>query len=121
MKTILAVLALAVSLFALAGGRGMLVLQCGSDWCDSGEDVRRVFESPEFRRLVGGRFELAVYDDMENPTPKVKSANARLERLRVASRRFPAITCLTDEPRRLFAQLENIPFDVSAKGLAEGV
>ena len=121
MKTILAVLALAVPLFALAGGRGMLVLQCGSDWCDSGEDVRCVFESPEFRRLVGGRFELAVYDDMENPTPKVKSANARLERLRVASRRFPAITCLTDEPRRLFAQLENIPFDVSAKGLADMV
>ena len=25
---------------------GMIVLQTGSDWCESGEDVRKVFESP---------------------------------------------------------------------------
>ena len=102
-------------------GKGMLILQCGSDWCDSGEYVRRVFTSPEFRTVLGGRFDLAVYDDMENPTPKVKAANEKLKDLRVASMRFPAITCLTDKPYRLFAQLENVPFDVTPQSLAEMV
>ena len=91
-------------MLAFAGfcrGKSVLVLQCGSDWCVSGECVRKVFESAEFRKALGGGYALAVYDDMENPTPKVKAANAKLERLRVESRRFPAITCLTDEPRRL--------------------
>lgn len=96
----------------------LLILQCGSDWCESGEDVRRVFESPKFRELIGQGFEFAVYDDMDVPTEKVKEANKALEKLRVESKRFPAITCLTPEPRRFFAQLENIPFDISAKDLA---
>ena len=113
---------LAMLLLALsASGKGMLILQCGSDWCESGEDVRRVFTSPEFRVATGGKYDLAVYDEMENPTPKVKAANAKLENLRVRSMRLPAITCLTDEPRRFFAQLENVPFDVTAKSLAEMV
>ena len=41
---------------ALPGGKGMLILQVGSDWCVSGEDVRKVFESDEFRRAVGSKF-----------------------------------------------------------------
>ena len=73
---------------SLAGGKGLLVLQCGSDWCVSGEDVRKVFEGSEFRKLLAGKYELAVYDDMEDPPPKVKAENERLARWRVASRRF---------------------------------
>ena len=115
-----AAVAATASLSALAGGKGMLILQCGSDWCESGEFVHQAFKSPEFRKALGGRFELAVYDDMENPTPKVREANAKLERLRVPSTRFPAITCLTGE-NRLFAQIENIPFNVTPKSLAETV
>lgn len=123
MKAFLALVTAAVAgLLAMpASGKGMLVLQCGSDWCESGEDVRRVFTSPEFRTALGGKFELAVYDDMENPTPKVKAANAALKDLRVETMRFPAITCLTDRPHRFFAQLENIPFDVTPKALADMV
>lgn len=117
-RAAVALAALAGALGAFGAGRGMLVLQCGSDWCVSGEDVRKVFESHEFKRALGSKFDLAVYDDMENPTAKVKAANEKLENLRVATRRFPAITCLTDEPRRLFAQLENIPFDVTPESLA---
>ncbi|MBO7683691.1 MAG: hypothetical protein J6T51_03080 [Kiritimatiellae bacterium] len=100
------------------GGKGVLVLQCGSDWCVSGEGVRAAFQSPEFRRTLQGRFELCVYDDMENPTPKVRAANEKVAGLVVRSCRFPAMTCLTGEPRRLFAQLENIPFDVTPLSLA---
>ena len=111
------VLAALAALPSLAGGKGLLVLQCGSDWCVSGEDVRKVFEGSEFRKLLAGKYELAVYDDMEDPPPKVKAENERLARWRVASRRFPAITCLTEEPRRFFAQLENIPFDVTPQKL----
>ena len=99
----------------------LLVLQCGSDWCVSGEDVRRVFEGAEFRRLLGGRYEFAVYDNMDFPTPEVKAANKKLDALIVPTRRFPAITCLTGEPRRFFGQMENIPFSVSAKDLAERI
>ncbi len=108
-----------VPLSALCGGKNCLVLQCGSDWCVSGEDVRKVFTSAEFRKELGGGYQLSVYDDMENPTPKVKSANAKIERLRVESRRFPAISCVTDEPHRLFALIENIPYDITPKELAE--
>ncbi len=98
--------------------RMLLVLQCGSDWCLSGEDVRRVFEGVEFRRLLGDKYEFAVYDNMDSPPPEVKAANEKLGDLIVPSKRFPAITCLTGAPRRFFGQLENISFDVSAKDLA---
>ena len=57
----------------------LLVLQCGSDWCESGEDVRRVFEGAEFRRLLGDRYEFAVYDNMDSPTPEVTEANKKLD------------------------------------------
>ena len=120
MRTIVAVAIMALLTLSV-NGKGMLILQCGSDWCDSGEDVRRVFTSPEFRAALGGKFDLAVYDDMENPTPKVKAANEKLKNLRVATMRYPAITCLTDKPCRLFAQLENVPFDVTPQSLAEMV
>ena len=113
--------AVAALLSLPADGKGMLILQCGSDWCESGEDVRRVFTGQEFRAALGGKFDLAVYDDMENPTPKVKAENAKLEKLCVMSMRLPAITCLTEKPHRLFAQLENIPFDVTPQSLAEMV
>ena len=99
----------------------LLVLQCGSDWCESGEDVRRVFEGAEFRRLLGDRYEFAVYDNMDSPTPEVTEANKKLDASIVQSKRYPAITCLTGEPRRFFGQLENIPFVVSAKDLAEQI
>ena len=103
---------------AFGGENHLLVLQCGSDWCESGEDVRKVFESAAFRDALGPGWEFAVYDDMDAPTPEVKAANEPLSKLRVESSRFPAITCLTPEPRRFFAQFENIPFDVTAKDLA---
>ena len=40
---------------ALRAGKGVLVLQVGSDWCVSGEDVRKTFESDAFRRAVGSK------------------------------------------------------------------
>lgn len=115
-----AALAAAFAAGAACGGH-LLVLQCGSDWCESGDDVRRVFESAAFRDALGPGWEFAVYDDMDSPTPDVKAANNNLADLRVESVRFPAITCLTPEPRRFFAQFENIPFDVAAKDLAAQV
>ena len=45
---------------AARSGKGLLVLQCGSDWCVSGESVRKVFESSAFKRAVEGKFVLAV-------------------------------------------------------------
>ena len=114
----LAVFALAANAASIPEGKCLLVLQCGSDWCESGEDVRRVFESREFARAVGSDFAFAVYDDMDEPTPAVKAESERLKNLRVESSRFPAITCLTPAPRRFFAQLENIPFDISSSNLA---
>lgn len=102
-------------------GKMLLVLQCGSDWCESGEDVRRVFEGREFRRYLGRGYAFAVYDDMDSPTPAVSAQNKSLADLRVKSKRFPAITCLTRAPRRFFAQIENIPFDVKAKDLADSI
>ena len=45
-------------------GKGVIILQAGSDWCVSGEDVRKVFEGDVFRRSVGSKYLFAVYDDI---------------------------------------------------------
>ena len=108
---------LVVGLPCVARGEsgGMIVLQTGSDWCESGEDVRKVFESPAFRRALvrRGGYDLAVYDDMERPTPKVAAANKALEKSFVRSSRFPAISFISPQPRRFFALIENIPYDIT--------
>ena len=104
---------------AMGAGNGLILLHVGSDWCESGEHVRKVFESQTFRRMVRhGGFKMAVYDDMENPTPKVQTANAKLRDLRVEAKRFPAITFVSPAPHRYFAQIDNIPFDITAQELA---
>ena len=103
-------------------GRGVLVLQVGSDWCVSGESVRRVFESPAFRRAVGSKYELAIYDEMESPTEAVKARNAAVKGYLVRTKRFPALTCYAPGPRpRVFAQVENIPKNVTLDRLVRAV
>ena len=74
-----------------AANKGMLVLQVGSDWCESGDYVRKVFDSSEFRMAVRRDFDFAVYDDMDKPTDAVKAANKKVAGLRVESRRFPSM------------------------------
>ena len=106
-----------------AAGKGVLVLQVGSDWCVSGESVRKAFESREFRRAVESKFALAVYDDMESPTPAAKAANDAIGSLLIRTKRFPAITCYASEGGRLrvFAQIENVPQGVDAEKLQRAV
>ena len=112
----------AAAVFASAtalADKGTLVLQVGSDWCVSGEDVRKTFESSEFRRMVGSKFDLLVYDDMDSPDNKTKEANERIKNKVVRTKRFPAITCLTPTPVRFFGQAENLPGSITAERLAE--
>ena len=87
----------------------------------SGEDVRKVFESDTFRRAVGSKYTLAVYDDMESPDPKTAAANAALKDSVVRTKRFQALTCVSQPPARFFAQLENLPRTVTAERLAAAV
>ena len=109
-----------VDVQAARAGKGVLVLQTGSDWCVSGEQVRKVFESSEFRRAVGSKYILAVYDEMEEPTDAVKESNALVSEILVRTKRFPAITCYAPGTRlRVFAQVENVPGDITAEKLAE--
>ena len=102
-------------------GKGMLVLQVGSDWCVSGEDVRKVFESDAFRRAVGSKYAFAVYDDMDAPDPKTAAANAAIKGSVVRTKRFPALTCISPHPARFYAQIENLPRNVTAEKLAAAV
>lgn len=102
-------------------GKGILLLQLGSDWCVSGEDVRAVFDSPKFKRAVSKDYILAVYDDMDSPTAKVKEANKSVESARVPTRRYPAITCIAPGSIRFFAQIENVPNNVTPEKLAAAV
>ena len=105
---------------ALRAGKGVLVLQTGSDWCVSGEQVRKVFEGAEFRRTVGSKYVFATYDEMETPTEEAKSANAAVSDILVRTKRFPAITCYAPGKKlRVFAQIENVPGDVTAEKLAK--
>ena len=101
--------------------KGILVLHVGSDWCVSGDDVRKVFLSPEFKGSVGKNYVLAVYDDMDRPTEKVKESNREIEPVRVPTRRYPAITCITPRENKFFAQIENIPRNVTPAKLASAV
>ena len=106
---------------ALRAGKGVLVLQTGSDWCVSGEDVRKTFESDAFRRALGPKWAFAVYDDMDAPDAKTAAANDALKPFVVRTKRFPALTCVFRSPARIFAQLENLPRKVSAEKLAAAV
>ncbi|MBO7150844.1 MAG: hypothetical protein J6V82_03745, partial [Clostridia bacterium] len=99
----------------------MLLLQTGSDWCVSGEAVRKVFTSQAFKRLVGKDFILAVYDEMDNPTAKVAAANKEVASVRVPTRRFPAITCISSGSVRFYAQIENVPMSVTPEKLASAI
>ncbi len=102
--------------------RGVLVLQVGSDWCVSGENVRKAFESREFEKAVGGKYVLAVYDEMESPTEAVKAKNALVKDILIRTKRFPALTCYAPgRPPRVFAQVENIPGTVTPERLARAV
>ena len=137
MKKIMTTAALMCAIAAVAGetsgasGREtVFLLQIGSDWCVSGNDVKETFESAEFRnsaaRLCGSgeNFRFEIYDDMDAPNEAAKAANAKVARFRVETKRFPAITCvsgpkpLDPATAKFFAAIENIPCDISPDGLA---
>jgi hypothetical protein len=109
---------------ALRSGKGVLVLQCGSDWCVSGESVREAFESPAFARTKAGQqYVRAVYDDMDNPTDAVTAKNQLISPILIRTKRFPAITCyaLVDNELRVFAQIENVPYNVTPEKLGKAI
>ena len=108
---------------ALRAGKGALVLQCGSDWCVSGESVREAFESAAFKRSkIGAQFVTAVYDDMDSPTDAVRARNELAKPLLIRTKRFPAITCFTPGPEmHVFAQIENVPANVTPEKLAKAI
>ncbi len=101
--------------------KGILVLQVGSDWCVSGEDVRKAFESDAFRRAVGSKFVLAVHDEKERMDDATKAANKLVAPALVKTKRFPALTLVTPQPFRFYAQIENIPAAVTGEKLAAAV
>ena len=105
---------------AMRSAKGALVLQVGSDWCVSGEDVRKAFESPEFKKLAGAKYALGVYDEMNSPTAAVTAKNEHVKPLLIRTKRFPAITCYTPT-MKVFAQIENVPNSVTGEKLAKAV
>ena len=111
-----------IDVSAMRSAKGVLVLQTGSDWCVSGEQVRKVFESSDFRRAVGSKYIFAIYDEMEKPTEAAKASNALVSDILIRTKRFPAITCYAPGKKlRVFAQIENVPGDVTAEKLANAV
>lgn len=105
---------------AMRSNKSALVLQVGSDWCVSGEEVRSAMESPEFKRLMGAKFVWGVYDDMDEITPAVKEKNEAVRSLLIRTKRFPAMTCYTPA-MKVYAQIENIPQNVTGEKLAKAV
>ena len=109
---------------AIRGQKGALVLQCGSDWCVSGEDVREAFESTAFTRSkIGQQYVLGIYDEMDVPTEAVKAKNELVKGILIRTRRFPAITCYANVggDLRVFAQNENVPNSVTGEKLAKAI
>lgn len=73
-------------------GKPCMVLCVGADWCVSGESVRRVYDSPEFRRALRGRWLFGVHDVWESSPPEsVAAENARVKSLDIGTSRFPAL------------------------------
>ena len=113
--------AVSVESEALRAKKGVLILQCGSDWCVSGESVRGVFESTAFKKgKVAQKYALATYDEMENPTAAAKAKNEDCQSLLIRTKRFPAITCYTPE-MKVFAQIENVPYNVDVEKLSRAI
>ncbi len=109
---------------AIRGQKGVLLLQCGSDWCVSGESVREAFESSAFTRgKVGQQYALGVFDDMETLTDAVKEKNELVKDMLIRTKRFPAITCYANVggELRVFAQIENIPNSVTGEKLTKAI
>ena len=110
---------------ALRTGKGVLVLQCGSDWCVSGESVRKAFESTAFLRskAIDSKYVTGVHDEMDNLTDAVRAANERVASVLIRTKRFPAITCYTANGKNLcvFAQIENVPMSATGEKLAKAV
>jgi len=109
---------------ALRAGKGVLILQCGSDWCVSGNAVRKAFDSNAFAKSKAGQqYVTAVYDDMENMTDDVRAKNQVAESILIRTRRFPAITCyaLVNKELCVFAQVENVPGSVTGEKLGKAI
>ena len=109
---------------ALRGQKGALVLQCGSDWCVSGESVREAFESSAFKRSkAGSQYATGVYDDMDSPNDTVKAKNDLVSDILIRTKRFPAITCYApvNGELKVFAQIENVPASVTGEKLAKAI
>lgn len=109
---------------AIRGQKGALLLQCGSDWCVSGEDVREAFESSAFvKGKIGQLYALGVYDDMDSPTEAVKAKNDLVKSILIRTKRFPAITCYANVggSLKVFAQIENVPCSVTGEKLSKAV
>lgn len=98
-------------------GKGVIILQVGSDWCVSGEKVRKVFESEEFRKKVAEKFVLAVYDEAENISKETAKANERTQSLLMRTQCFPAMTCYTPA-MKISAHHFCISQDITADNLA---
>ncbi len=99
-------------------GKGAIVLQVGSDWCVSGEKVRKVFESGELLEKIGDRFVLGVYDEMEKPTEAATKANERVKSLLVRTQCFPAMTFYTPS-MKIVRQWDCIPQDAGLDTLCK--
>ena len=98
-------------------GKGVIILQVGSDWCVAGEKVRKVFESEEFRKKVAEKFVLAVYDEAENISKETAKANERTQSLLMRTQCFPAMTCYTPA-MKISAHHFCISQDITADNLA---
>lgn len=117
-----------IDIEATRAGKGALVLQCGSDWCVSGESVRKAFESNDFQRFMRAKglesqYVLGVYDDMDNITDAVRAANERVSPILIRTKRFPAITCyaLNGKDLCVFAQVENVPMSATGEKLGKAI
>lgn len=105
----------------LAESRGALsgvVLAVGGDWCVSGEQVRRTYESREFRSILGAEFLFGIWDRREKPGDAAwADACEFLRGLDCGTRRFPAIFLYDGKGRRT-GVAENLPARISPADLA---
>ena len=73
------------------------VLYTGSDWCDSGVALQKIWESPEFVKQAG--MPLAIVDEPEVVTEAVRAKWKEQEKIRFELENYPGLAIFDAEGR----------------------
>lgn len=92
------------------------VLYTGSDWCDSGVALQKIWESPEFVKQAG--MALAIVDEPEVVTEAVRAKWKEQEKIRFELENYPGLA-IFDAEGRCVSLDQGLSWDLTAEDLLQ--